>query len=1269
MADEVGSLEVKLSLDKSSFSSGLKSAESEAQSMGQRIEGKFGALGNAIGGALLTGAKVMASGAVIATGASIKWAADQEQAFMRVTKIMDMSADAQKKMKDSYRDLANTYGQSTVDIANAGADLAATGLFDTQEDLVKGTEALIKVNAAWGGQMQTTSKYLSQVATGYGLDADGMERWGSAVAVLADETGASEDQIARGAEAFVGLRQELGLSLDQVNGFTAAFAEIGTQPEEAKTQLKSMFDTFTGGSKQSIAAMAKLGVTTQMYDKAVREGKLPELFALVGQRLKGVTSEMERANMAGDLFGSYGRSMAAALPGMIDEYEKYAETSRRSYEENTRATEEANKALNTFYGQLNRTKNILVNFGAEIGDTMLKPLTDGLYTLNAVLLQAFSGDIPGAIQTLKTAIANFDLSGMIAGITSQLSGIGNTLLATFVDAMNRISGLDWGGIISRGVSAISGAMATIGNAIMSAPWGSWAQNGVSAFLAGLGGLSALGGNLVNWVTTAFNNIDMGSVRQTGANIGNMLIEGAKSIDIMGAIIGGITLLGSAGSVLVEFGAGIASAIYDSAKGWLQGKWDSLVSFGTTGISAAQSWGSALAAAVDAGFRLGINSLIGALEGVLNNVGGTLSGWIQKIPGQENFKFGTVSLPRVDATGASEKIEALKTKYNETLAGADKWITDTFIGGKNVGATGIPSVTGKSLQEMNLTPESAQVIASAMAKDLAAGVQPYNYFKTAAASGMTRDAAFSYYDANKGNVNAKYGYSEQQALKYYREGQKEYLAGNMYGPNYHGGTSSQSLLAGLGTESTPLVTKDVGVQTMISGPTAAIPSFYNWDPAASGAGTAGPTAAQQSAQKAYAEAKEDEYGILPNLKEFSSQLVKASAEGAGFCSAISEFGYMQEHEQGIFQESYIGPTSGWSGSQGGVDASQTATQVKNITVTGATQSKGITVGAAKDASGITVGTAYQTSAVQTQTQTQLNAQARLANDNKLAAEAATCGMWDEANARWTADSERMAQIQAENTTKVNVAAQDFKEKMGATGGKWEESSLNVTNGLTKWSEQHIANMNKFDENLNAHLNGTFTGMTAALSGGQVNYMSETMSAGGGGGAGAAQVANPYAIAYNASAKAISGALLQLTAMQKGTSDLGSFGYGKIGGQYGSAYSGWYTGGAGISNGSGWGAQASAAAQAGTASGLSGYSMRWFADGGIITRPSIVGVGEAGTEAIVPIGKLPEMMAQAMGGAGSGGGHSHAIYIDGKKIADAVGPAMVRRMQQGAGLKVR
>lgn len=47
-----------------------------------------------------------------------------------------------------------------------------------------------------------------------------------------------------------------------------------------------------------------------------------------------------------------------------------------------------------------------------------------------------------------------------------------------------------------------------------------------------------------------------------------------------------------------------------------------------------------------------------------------------------------------------------------------------------------------------------------------------------------------------------------------------------------------------------------------------------------------------------------------------------------------------------------------------------------------------------------------------------------------------------------------------------------------------------------------------------------------------------------------------------------------------------------------------------------------------------SVNWYSTGGIFSSPSVIGVGEAGTEAVVPVEKLDELMAKALQKAGIG-----------------------------------
>jgi hypothetical protein len=76
---------------------------------------------------------------------------------------------------------------------------------------------------------------------------------------------------------------------------------------------------------------------------------------------------------------------------------------------------------------------------------------------------------------------------------------------------------------------------------------------------------------------------------------------------------------------------------------------------------------------------------------------------------------------------------------------------------------------------------------------------------------------------------------------------------------------------------------------------------------------------------------------------------------------------------------------------------------------------------------------------------------------------------------------------------------------------------------------------------------------------------------------------------------------------------------------------------------------------------------YAEGGMVNRPQMAMIGEAGREAVLP-NKLVETIMRGVDGGGAQMLHA-TINVDGRKLADVVGPAVIKRVQQGSGLKVR
>jgi hypothetical protein len=77
------------------------------------------------------------------------------------------------------------------------------------------------------------------------------------------------------------------------------------------------------------------------------------------------------------------------------------------------------------------------------------------------------------------------------------------------------------------------------------------------------------------------------------------------------------------------------------------------------------------------------------------------------------------------------------------------------------------------------------------------------------------------------------------------------------------------------------------------------------------------------------------------------------------------------------------------------------------------------------------------------------------------------------------------------------------------------------------------------------------------------------------------------------------------------------------------------------------------------GLSDLFGGFFAEGGIITAPRLIGVGEAGPEAVLPLDRLSDFLG------GRGGSQTIIIQLDGRELSRSVVRHMpsVVRLQLG------
>ena len=84
---------------------------------------------------------------------------------------------------------------------------------------------------------------------------------------------------------------------------------------------------------------------------------------------------------------------------------------------------------------------------------------------------------------------------------------------------------------------------------------------------------------------------------------------------------------------------------------------------------------------------------------------------------------------------------------------------------------------------------------------------------------------------------------------------------------------------------------------------------------------------------------------------------------------------------------------------------------------------------------------------------------------------------------------------------------------------------------------------------------------------------------------------------------------------------------------------------------------------------GGGVNWYAEGGIFNSPSIIGVGEAGAEAVLPINKLEGILAGALARVGSTDGGNYSLNVYTQNLSDEQQTKLFQRFDRWAGRLTR
>ncbi len=521
----------------------------------------------------------MAVGAA-AFGYPIKAAMDFEHSMAEVGAITRANDEDMKRLTENSREMGRTTIFSASQAAEGQKFLGMAG-FNTDQ-IIASMPGMLDLAAASRLDLGQTADIATNILTGFGMQADEMERVGNVMALASTSTNTNVVELGYAMKYAAPNAKALGYSIEQTAAVIGKLSDAGIKGQMAGTTLRGMLDSLL--DKNNIKALNEFGV--KVVDS---QGNLRGLDAVIkdldAQMTKRGFGSAARASFVNDIFGARAGTGAKALWDAVLSGDLEKLTEKYTNEQDGAVRKMAERMSNTAVGKMTQLKSAIESVGIDIGNALIPHLAD--------TFQSLSGVIGGFSMFLQQH----------PGITKAVVGIGAGFIG--LKAATIATRIGWSHIRD-GASIAMDILQRVRPTTLRAGWALRSMRGEGAATRGVfsalrGGISSFArgvGEEFRAVRAGFSAL-AGGVKSVGAGI----LGGAKSLGAglfkvlfnpwtiaIGLLIGAAYLVwknwDAICSGLGELweGAKEKLAVFGT---WLWGKWESLRS-GFSNV-AAISW--------------------------------------------------------------------------------------------------------------------------------------------------------------------------------------------------------------------------------------------------------------------------------------------------------------------------------------------------------------------------------------------------------------------------------------------------------------------------------------------------------------------------------------------------------------------------------------------------------------------------------------------------------------------------------------------------------
>lgn len=479
----IGTLEAILRL-RDQLTPALMAAGGQLKQFGDRLK-QTGESATRIGGDLT---RALTLPLTIAGGAAFKFGKDFEAALTQIETLVGISTDKVKAMRGEVLRLAGETSKSPQELAKALFFITSAGL--------RGDEALrtlavsAKASAIGLGETKVVADAATSAVNAYGFANLSAEEAVRVLVATVREGKAEADSIAGSLGRVIPIANEMGVRFQDLGAFIAATTRVGLDAEESATALRGALVTLANPTKEQTEVFADLvnrgllpvGFNLETVRKKIREEGLAQAFIQLTQATEGnieaLTGIIGNVRAATGVLAAYGRQgektlqIQQAIRTDLDEVGKGfkrvgEDLDFRWNRALGRMQVLAIKAFDSLRSSFARGIELVDPFMSAVGGMIetfdrLPPIVrDG-----TVGLLAFAAAIGPMLLVLGTLIKLGGLAAIgLGGLATAMFALGNTLPILTVRLAFMQGGL-WSATTALG--AATAAMGLFGKAILAA---------------------------------------------------------------------------------------------------------------------------------------------------------------------------------------------------------------------------------------------------------------------------------------------------------------------------------------------------------------------------------------------------------------------------------------------------------------------------------------------------------------------------------------------------------------------------------------------------------------------------------------------------------------------------------------------------------------------------------------------------------------------------------------------------------------------------------